>query len=312
MSAIFPLRFETEAIAMEPVVTVGLDGSPESLDAARWAAEDASRRRYALRLMHAWVMLAEDENHAPSENEQNYWAERIVHDAHAEVRKDHPDLPVIEELVAGQPLASLMRALSESEMLVLGSRGMGTVEAFLLGDVSLGVVARAERPVVLVRRGLHMAERSGSGRGRVVLGLDPQDSTDALLEFAFSDAAARGVPLEVVNAYHGHGIHRHRNGRNGRHKRNGNGEAAQQLAKEMQRRLDETVEPWREKFPGVEMIDTVRQESPTKAMVHAAEGAELLIVGRRLHRAHRAARIGNVAHAALHHAPCPVAVIPYD
>ncbi|MFG2194187.1 universal stress protein [Streptomyces sp. NPDC048639] len=288
---------------MEPVVTVGLDGSPESLDAARWAADEAARRRYRLRLLHAWVMLAEDEKHAPSESDQNYWAERIVHDAHAEVRRHHPDLPVVEELVAGQPVDSLMRALSESEMLVLGSRGMGTIESFLLGDISLGVVARAERPVVLMRRGLGMAERSGPGTGRVVVGLDLDHSPDSLLDFALADAAARGVPLEIIHASNGHRVHR---------PGSGNAEAALQHTKEMEKRLDEAVEPWREKFPGVEVIDAVRHESPAKAMVRAAEGAELLVVGRRMHRAHMAARIGNVAHAALHHAPCPVAVVPYD
>ncbi|MEV6316505.1 universal stress protein [Streptomyces sp. NPDC051776] len=287
---------------MERIVTVGLDGSSESLDAARWAADEAARRRYTLRLMHAWVLLAEDENHAPSKNEQNYWAERIVHDAHAEVRRRNPDLPVIEELVAGQAVPSLMRALSGSEMLVLGSRGMGTIESFLLGDTSLGIVARANRPVALVRRGLGMVERPGSEPGRVVVGLELGHSTDTLLDFALSDAAARGVPLEVVNAY-GHGIHRHRNG---------NGNAARRLGKDMQKRLDDAIEPWREKFSGVDVIDTVRHESPAKAMVHAAQGADLLVVGRRLHRAPMAARIGNVAHAALHHAPCPVAIVPYD
>ncbi|WP_308216795.1 universal stress protein [Streptomyces fragilis] len=40
--------------------------------------------------------------------------------------------------------------------------------------------------------------------------------------------------------------------------------------------------------------------------------AGLLVVGRR-ETGHRVgARIGSVAHAALHHAGCPVAVVPHD
>ncbi|WP_308303852.1 universal stress protein [Streptomyces sp. CB02959] len=47
-----------EANTMDDVVTVGLDGSAESRAAARWAAEEAARRRLTLRLLHAWPMLA--------------------------------------------------------------------------------------------------------------------------------------------------------------------------------------------------------------------------------------------------------------
>lgn len=43
---------------MQPVVTVGLDGSPESHAAARWAADEAEKRKLTLRLLHAWPLLA--------------------------------------------------------------------------------------------------------------------------------------------------------------------------------------------------------------------------------------------------------------
>lgn len=39
----FPASYETEAAAMQPAVAVGLDGSPESLAAAHWAAELQAR-----------------------------------------------------------------------------------------------------------------------------------------------------------------------------------------------------------------------------------------------------------------------------
>lgn len=79
---------------MQPVVTVGLDGSPESLAAARWAAEEAEKRRLALRLLHAWPLLAPEPAHADSEVDQNYWAKHLMHTAEAELRAHHP-APVV-------------------------------------------------------------------------------------------------------------------------------------------------------------------------------------------------------------------------
>lgn len=136
---------------MQPVVTVGLDGSPESLAAARWAADEAEKRKLTVRLLHAWPLLAPEAARAPTEVDQNYWAKRLVHTAQAELQARHPGLSVIGSLVADDAEKALLQAASETEMLVLGSRGLDAVESYFLGDVSMPVVARAERPVVLVR-----------------------------------------------------------------------------------------------------------------------------------------------------------------
>ncbi|WP_149181676.1 universal stress protein [Streptomyces sp. TRM49041] len=74
----------------------------------------------------------------------------------------------------------------------------------------------------------------------------------------------------------------------------------------------QVLRPWREKSPGLEPADAIRPESPAKAVVRAAEGAEPLVVGRRKHRPALASRLGRVAHAALPHARCPVTVVPHD
>ncbi|MBI0296250.1 universal stress protein, partial [Streptomyces sp. PRKS01-29] len=135
---------------MEQVVTVGLDGSAESLAAAHWAADEAERRELALRLTHAWILLGPDEPDSPAADDQNYWAKRIVHDAHTELARDHPKLTIIEDLVTDEAETALLDAAAHSRVLVLGSRGLERMASFFLGDIGLHTIARAERPVVLM------------------------------------------------------------------------------------------------------------------------------------------------------------------
>ncbi|WP_326763895.1 universal stress protein [Streptomyces sp. NBC_01591] len=293
---------------MESVVTVGLDGSPESLAAARWAADEAERRKLTLRLLHAWPLLLPEPAHVPAEMDQNYWARRIVHKARAELQRRHPGLSVVGSLVADDAEHALLKAASESAMIVLGSRGLVPVESYFLGDISMPVVARADGPVVLVRAGT--GGTSGEGpqaapavEGGVVVALKLHGSCDDLLEFAFGTAVARGVPLRAVHgqtlpvaAYAPWGVDH---------------DVTEEITQDARKHLDLILRPWRDRFPLVEVNDSIALESPAKAVVRAAHGAGLLVVGRRKHHLAPPSHLGPVAQAAIHHAHCPVAVVPH-
>ncbi|MFE1441106.1 universal stress protein [Streptomyces sp. NPDC058739] len=286
---------------MQRVVTVGLDGSPESLAAARWAADEAETRKLTLRLLHAWPLLAPEPTRVPSEVDQNYWAKRLVHTAKAELQARHPGLSVVGSLIADDAQNALLKAASESELLVLGSRGLEPVESYFLGDVSLPVVARAERPVVLVRA--ETRDPSPASAVRVVVALKLHGSCDDLLDFAFHTAAARGLPLLAV---HGRSVPLH-----ARVPWGVDHHVTEEMTQEAHKELSKALRPWREKYPRVEVTDSVRLASPAKVVVQAAEGAALLVVGRRAHRPGVTSHLGSVAQAAVHHGRCPVAVVPH-
>ncbi|MEU0438139.1 universal stress protein [Streptomyces sp. NPDC006290] len=294
---------------MSRTIVVGLDGSPESLAAAEWAAREARLTDAQLRLVHAWLWhpyvygpLAGVAVPPPSEDPQREWAERLPRETAAKLAADHPGLSVTAERVAEQPVTVLLAAAEEAELLVLGSRGLSGVAGFLTGSVAQAVVARSRTPIVLVRADARPAEASGPED--VVLGLDLEHADASVIAFAFRAAARRATDLRVVHGwslppYYGY---------------SGAFDAAvdAELLAEAQQRLSEVLSPWREKFPGVEVREQAVIGGAGPHLVEASRKAALVVVGRRNRLSPVGAHIGPVTQAVLHHSAAPVAVIPHD
>ncbi|GGZ42450.1 universal stress protein [Streptomyces poonensis] len=301
-------------------VAAGIDGSSESLAAAHWAAREAARRGSALELVHAWEWRPDPSVSVPVDGARQDWAERALARVAAGVRAAHPGLDVGERLVEEDPVTVLLAAADEAELLVLGSRGLTGVAGFVVGSVSQRVVARSGRPVVLVRAGAdaaaeHLPAVDGVSPEEipevpyrdVVLGLDagaPGDETvfsDELIGFAFEAAHRRGAPLRVVHAFGG-----------GAERPDPAPSSGAGLLADHTHAVAAALRPWREKWPDTTVAETVTEGRPADELVRAAAGAGLLVVGRRERGGGPGPRLGPVAHAVLHHAACPVAVVPHS
>ncbi|MFI8193660.1 universal stress protein [Streptomyces sp. NPDC085946] len=297
---------------MSRTVTVGLDGSPESRAAAEWAAREARLRGLPLRLLHVREPVAQ----APllGAEAQRHWSERVPREAAEGLRLRHPGLDVLTEQRGGRPADVLAEAAGDGDLLVLGSRGLGGLGGFLVGSVGLAVVARTEQPVVLVRAGEQAADEhepdpvgipSAATRYRpVLLGLDADRPADATLRFAFEEAARRDTGLRVVHGwnlppYYVHGLPADPRLHDG-------------IARERAAALAGILDPWRRKFPDVEVAEESFGGSPSVRLVEASGEASLVVVGRRIRRSAFGTRIGSVAHAVLHHSTAPVAVVAHD
>jgi nucleotide-binding universal stress UspA family protein len=294
-------------------VMAGVDGSAESLAAAEWAAREALRRGLPLRLVHVW-----DRHPHPAQEEsvsavQRHLARSALRQAQDRARAGCPDVRLANELVEGPAIAELLKAAEDAELLVLGSRGLSGFTGFLVGSVAQGVVARATRPVVLVRAGETAADELVStdydsdgprtGYRDVVLAVDLDAPGDAEIEFAFEAARLRGARLRVVHAWQTPIL--------------GLGPGEVDLlndphrAEEWQNTLTGALRLWCDKYPDVEVVATVTKDQPGTALIRAASGAGLLVVGHRIAERPLGRRTGPVTHAAIHHVDCPVAVVPH-
>ncbi|GGW40828.1 universal stress protein [Streptomyces lucensis JCM 4490] len=284
-------------------ITAGVDGTEESLAALDWAGREAVRRGLPLRVVHAWRYA---ESLATADRTtQHAWASEGTEQAVRTVRERHPGLEVGVDVVEGGAAHALAAAAAEAETLVLGSRGYGRVVGFLLGSVGRQVVAEATRPVVLVRAG-GKATAEAAGRD-VVVGQQgaPEDSA-AALRFAFETAAARGATVRAVRAWTLPPVFAYSPGSLKLLDEAGGLEPYEKQA------LADALQPWRERFPDVPVAEHVEMGSAAQVLLSVAGGAQLMVVGRRARRTAVGARIGSVAYGVLHHADCPVAVVPHD
>ncbi|WP_432585525.1 universal stress protein [Streptomyces sp. HD1123-B1] len=278
-------------------VTAGLDGSPESLAAADWAAHEAMLRDAPLRLVNAWPGPDQLDLTPGREAAWHYWAERALRSARAELDAAHPDMPILTDQIPGYPGPVLLAEAERAQLLVVGSRSLGAVAGFFMGSVGLELAAHATTPVVLVR-----ADAPETRDSDVVAGVDLHGTCDDVLEFAFDAAARRTAGLLCVYASRVPAIR---------------GSAPwvvdvglTDAREEAERTLADALAPWRDKFAEVRVVEEIASDSPARRLVEAARGAALLVVGRGPRRSGPGPRLGPVAQAVAHHAACPVAVVP--
>ncbi len=136
---------------METIV-VGVDGSEGSLDAFRWAVDEARRRRGAVKAVLAW-----DHPYAVPVYGKFSDAEWLQGNAEVQLFSwlkdelgDDPGIEVRREVQQGPPARVLLGAAHEADLLVVGSRGRGGFAGLLLGSVSQKVLHHASCPVVVI------------------------------------------------------------------------------------------------------------------------------------------------------------------
>ncbi|MGY5126492.1 universal stress protein [Streptomyces nigrescens] len=279
-------------------VVVGLDGAGNSVPAVLWGAEEAAARGLPLHLLYSWGTPSAPVPPAASEaaGPERHAAE-MLRTAADLAHTGHPGVPVTTEQVGERPADALVERSARAAMVVLGSRGHGAIAGFLLGWVSLQVLGRAECPVVTVR------EDAAFPRREIVVGVQyagPED--EALLDFTFTAAEAHHARVRAVRAWGPAAtVGPVRAAPDRSPDETGIGNAEKQT-------LAETLRPWRAKFPAVDVVPHVERGRAAAVLLAACSHAGLLVVGRRLQRSPML--LGPVVHAALHHANCPVSVVP--
>lgn len=137
-------------------IVVGVDGSPQSRTALKWAAAEALDHGAGLVVLNVWEhtlpppsgSVSVSERYVPDPSQRT--AEDLVQVIKEELGDD-PPLVVQPQVKQGNPAKVLIDQAADADLLVVGSRGHGGFRGLVLGSVSQHVAAYATCPVTVVR-----------------------------------------------------------------------------------------------------------------------------------------------------------------
>lgn len=287
-------------------IVVGVDGSPSSDVAVRWAAHEAAMRHVPLSLVHVldrppWGLVALGGGHVPPPSDITEWqrteGEQII-SAAVELAKDTVQDGALPQLNAEVYFAATGPALfdlsTDAQMIVVGCRGRGRVGRLLLGSVSTGLIHHAQCPVAVIHDGIPLAAQPS--RLPVVVGIDGSPASELATAIAFEEASWRGVELIALHAW---------SDANVPGLPNLEWSAQQAVGEEA---LAERLAGWQERYPEVVVRRKIVLDAPARHLLEEAESSQLLVVGSHGRGGFSGMLLGSVSTAVAQAARVPVIV----
>ena len=267
-------------------VVVGVDATPHSDVALRWAVSEAALRDRPLHVVAAApverprlgrVPAAPDRSPVPDEalvRPGQYAAGRLTADR------------VTTEISTDPPVRALARAADAAELVVVSAH-----QRHNRRSVAHAVAAHAVCPVIVV------GTPDGPERQHIVVGLDGSAESDYALAFAFDEAARRGASIEAVHSWRPMGSEA------------SYGRWIERTEETFRQQVRDSVAPLRTKYPNVTVVEHVLQGSPADQLAERSADADLVVVGSRGYGRVIGRLLGSVSQGLLDRAQCPVAVL---
>jgi nucleotide-binding universal stress UspA family protein len=265
---------------MNQPIVVGIDGSTQSWTALELAGREAVMRHRSLRIVHAfawpWPAVHMPDRPPPDDLEAiSVYAQANEVAAAAVARAHHAQraLNVCGEVGIGFPAQVLATASQTALMVVIGHRDLGRIDRLVRGTVAAQLMARTSCPL-LVSRG--RADPSGN----VLLDVDAASTSSRVLSMAVEEAVLRGVAVDVPTS---------------------GGIPADTNAPARRRTTPQQLD---------QHVSAGTRTGSRQALIDATARAQLVVVGFRPGRTLSGRLLPSTSHTVLHHARCPVLMVP--
>lgn len=136
----------------QQTVAVGIDGSEESRNALRWAADYVGRVGGLVHAITVWHQPVQFGYRLPSsEQELEQAAKKLLDDITGSVQQDFAEVDLRPRLIRGHVVDELVGLSPQADLMVLGNKGHGAFTGMMVGSVALKLVHHARCPVLVVR-----------------------------------------------------------------------------------------------------------------------------------------------------------------
>lgn len=288
-------------------IIVGMDNSPSAATALRWAVREASLHGWDVTAVLVWSYLDQQKTTSSGSFDPAYGQgnAQAALDAAVELSMGEEVARTIErKAVCDLPAAALLRESEKADLLVVGARGLGGFRSLLLGSVSEQCLHHAACPVAVIRSADSSTQppgETGDEAERIVVGIDGSEDAQLALRWALDEARARGAAVEAVYAW--------------RSPVAGLGNAvitldSASIEADARLELDRALDA--EDTAGLAApVERVVMVGPSaQVILHAARGADLVVLGSRGLGGFKGLLLGSVSHQVARHAVCPVVVVP--
>lgn len=273
---------------------IGVDGSEQSRVALAWGLARASERGAEVELLH----VADDSFLSESVaflSEAQQASEQMLQAETEYARSLGFTGKISGTAVVGHPIAEVEEASKHADLLILGAHNGSRFAGSFFGTRAVKVAATAHCPVAVIP-----AVAAAEPKAGVVVGVDGSEASKKAIAVAAESASFRGSPLIAVYAWMPPltpGLEYL---------------WSEELVESQRSAAEEAiaigVAGLAERYPDLEIRREIVQSPPVAALVQAAEGAELLVVGSRGRGGISRLLLGSVSHGVLQALPCPVVV----
>jgi nucleotide-binding universal stress UspA family protein len=281
-----------------PSIVVGVDGSPASDAAVRWAAREAMMRVLPIKLINVvaptLVSSAMAPNHTITQGEEGQarqilkQARRIVEELTGE---KPPDIHTERQYAGVVP--TLVDASNDAQMVVVGRSGRAFGRG-MLGSVITGLLHHANCAVAVVPD--PESAQHEMGEAPVLVGIDGSTASEAAAALAFDEASRRGVPLLALQAWSDVGVFPML-GMDWRTYRDKGAEL-----------LGERLAGWQECYPDVQVQRRLVCDVPDRWLVDESKNAQLVVLGSGGRGGYAGMHLGSVTSAVVRSSRVPVIV----